>query len=119
MTLPTKDELHTKAVSGEEITEGLVNELTKDEAPEGGNPPAGGVAAMAQSIHDKQVHFKAVASEITSKPEAELTKADASKLMSAESRAKDGIRPPKDSTSAHVQSVADHNVQKLAQTKLD
>lgn len=39
---------------------------------------------MAQSIHDKQVHFKAVASEITSKPEAELTKADASKLMSAE-----------------------------------
>jgi hypothetical protein len=42
------------------------------------------VPAMAQSIHDKQENFKAVASEITSKPEAELTQADASKLMSAE-----------------------------------
>jgi hypothetical protein len=44
MTLPTKEELHNKAVTGEEITRDLVSELTKDEAPEGGNPPAGGVA---------------------------------------------------------------------------
>lgn len=39
---------------------------------------------MAQSIHDKQENLKAVASEVTSKPEAELTKEDASRLMSAE-----------------------------------
>jgi hypothetical protein len=39
---------------------------------------------MAQSLHDMQEHFKAVASEITSKPEEELTKEDASHLMSAE-----------------------------------
>lgn len=54
MTLPTKDELHTKAVSGEEITEGLVDELTKDEAPEGGNPPAGGVAGEYPVSYSQQ-----------------------------------------------------------------
>ena len=41
---------------------------------------------MAQSIHDKQENFKAVAAEVTSKPEAELTKEDAAHLMSAEVR---------------------------------
>lgn len=110
MTLPTKDELHAKAVAGEEITQDLVSELAKQEVPERGNPPTGGIAgnhlvlpdfdathptenlttdrpphlAMAQSIHDKQENFKAVAAEITSKPEAELTKEDAKHLMSAE-----------------------------------
>src|SRR5690242_5672500 len=92
---------------------------------------------MAQSIHDKQQQLKAVVDEVTSKDEAEITKEDASRVMSAEvcsplhcpccrntndhpvcpeqSRAMDGIRPPRGSTSAHVQSVADHNAQKQGQ----
>lgn len=40
--------------------------------------------AMAQSIHDKQEHLKDVVREVTAKPESELTKEDASKMMSAE-----------------------------------
>lgn len=39
---------------------------------------------MAQSIHDKQEHLKDVVREVTAKPESELTKEDASKMMSAE-----------------------------------
>lgn len=99
---------------------------------------------MAQSIHDKQEHLKVVVGEVTAKPESELTKEDASELMSAEvcrfrrtpherderqkqltlgffprvlSRAMDGIRPPKGSTSAHFQSVADRNARNQEQTK--
>ncbi|KAB5559724.1 hypothetical protein GE09DRAFT_1235999 [Coniochaeta sp. 2T2.1] len=111
MSLPTKDDLHFKAIAGEKVEESLVDELKKAEAPGGGNPPAGGVAATAQSIHDRQENAKHVAEEITSKPEAEITKEDASRMTSAESRAMGGIRPPKDTISAHVQSVADHNAQ--------
>lgn len=47
MTLPTKAELHAKAVAGEKITDDLVSELTKSEAPEGGNPPDGGMAGKS------------------------------------------------------------------------
>lgn len=86
---------------------------------------------MAQSLHDKQENLHAAEREVTAKPEEELTKEDASNLTSKEasrrlfpaidehrltdafqqSRAMDGIRPPKGSTSAHVQSVVDHKLQ--------
>jgi len=39
---------------------------------------------MAQSIHDKQHNLESVVNEVTTKSESELTKEDASKVMSAE-----------------------------------
>lgn len=45
MTLPTKDELHAKAVAGEEITQEYTSELSREESSEhGGTREQGGVA---------------------------------------------------------------------------
>jgi hypothetical protein len=44
---PTKEDLHDKAVAGEEITQQVVDELRQEETPEGAQqPPRGSTAGM-------------------------------------------------------------------------
>ncbi|WYZ44554.1 hypothetical protein EsH8_VII_000990 [Colletotrichum jinshuiense] len=64
--------------------------------------------ATAQSLHDKQQNFLNKEAEIAKKPESDITKEDAKEIQSAEARLL-GHRPPTESVSAHIQSIADKN----------
>ncbi|EXL63189.1 hypothetical protein FOCG_01555 [Fusarium oxysporum f. sp. radicis-lycopersici 26381] len=109
--LPTKDDIKAQAVDGRPITQAEASAIASEEsALTGSGPIKGGVAATAQSLHDKQQNFLEKAGEVVRKPPTEVTKEDAAEVQRAEARAKGGP-PGKGSTAADVQSVADTNTQ--------
>ncbi|ENH63849.1 hypothetical protein FOC1_g10007990 [Fusarium oxysporum f. sp. cubense race 1] len=109
--LPTKDDIKAQAVDGRPITQAEASAIASEEsALTGSGPIKGGVAATAQSLHDKQQNFLEKAGEVVRKPPTEVTKEDAAEVQRAEARAK-GRPPGKGSTAADVQSVADTNTQ--------
>uniref|UniRef100_A0A0D2YGD1 SMP domain-containing protein n=1 Tax=Fusarium oxysporum (strain Fo5176) TaxID=660025 RepID=A0A0D2YGD1_FUSOF len=116
--LPTKDDIKAQAVDGRPITQAEAAAIASEEsALTGSGPIKGGVAATAQSLHDKQQNFLEKAGEVVRKPPTEVTKEDAAEVQRAEviyraglARAKGGP-PGKGSTAADVQSVADTNTQ--------
>ncbi|KAL0931434.1 seed maturation protein pm25-like protein [Colletotrichum truncatum] len=106
---PNKSELQKQAVEGRPITQTEASTVaTLESNMTGSGPIKGGSAATAQSLHDKQQNFVATAGEVARKPANEITKEDAAHVQSAEARVLGG-RPPKGSTSADVQSLADEN----------
>ncbi|TEA15680.1 hypothetical protein C8034_v002298 [Colletotrichum sidae] len=112
--LPPKEEIREQAVEGRPITQAEASNLASAESEATGfGPIKGGSAATAQSMHDKQQNFVAKAGEVARKPADQVTKEDAAQVQSAESRVLGG-RPPKGSTSADVQSIADENAKKQA-----
>ncbi|KAK3951754.1 seed maturation protein-domain-containing protein [Pseudoneurospora amorphoporcata] len=116
--LPSREELKERAVEGHPITTEEVSKIAKTETEltDGRGPIAGGVAATAQSLKAKQEHFIEVASEVSHKPVDEITKKDAAAVESAEARLL-GHRPPKGSTAATIQSIADKNERLMSETK--
>ncbi|KAI8959035.1 hypothetical protein F5Y11DRAFT_334218 [Daldinia sp. FL1419] len=107
--LPSKEELHKRAVEGHPITQTEASQLAAAETDiTGFGPIKGGPAAVAQSEHDRQQNFIAKAGEIARKPVNQITKEDAAQVQKAEARAL-GEPPGKGSTAAHVQSLADQN----------
>ncbi|KZL73596.1 hypothetical protein CT0861_09669 [Colletotrichum tofieldiae] len=96
------------ADNGHVIFNKEVSEIAQAEKALTGNPipAAGGLAATAQSLHDKQQKFLAKEAEIEKKPESEITKDNAKEIQSAEARLL-GHRPPAGSISAYTQSITD------------
>ncbi|KAI1762419.1 hypothetical protein GGR53DRAFT_468301 [Hypoxylon sp. FL1150] len=112
--LPSKEELHQRAVEGHPITQSEASKIAAAESDiTGGGPIKGGPASAAQSQHDKQQNFFAKAGDVARKPPGEVTKEDAAQVQSAEARLL-GHHPGKGSTSASVQSLADKNENKNA-----
>ncbi|KAF9878002.1 hypothetical protein CkaCkLH20_04578 [Colletotrichum karsti] len=106
---PNRDELREQAATGRPITQTEASTIASEETDMTGfGPIKGGAAATAQSLHDKQQNFVATAGDVARKPANEITKEDAAHVQSAEARVLGG-RPPKGSTSADVQSIADEN----------
>ncbi|KZL81656.1 seed maturation protein pm25-like protein [Colletotrichum incanum] len=102
------------ADNGHAISNKEVSEIAQAEKALTGNPvpAAGGLAATAQSLRDKQQNFLAKEVEIEKKPESDITNDDAKKSQSAEARLL-GHRPPAGSVAAHTQSIANKNEKSL------
>ncbi|EPS44534.1 hypothetical protein H072_1459 [Dactylellina haptotyla CBS 200.50] len=85
--LPTQAELVQQAEKGVLFTpqQHKVSDIAQKESEsEGPGITAGGPAATAQSFYDKQRNFLEEAAKIVEKPPAEITKDDASHIMSLE-----------------------------------
>ncbi|KAK4238275.1 hypothetical protein C8A03DRAFT_15254 [Achaetomium macrosporum] len=109
--LPAKEQLAVRATEGLPITQSEASAIAAAESDMTGRGPIkGGPAAAAQSQHDRQQNFFAVAGEVARKPPEQVTKEDAAKVQHFEARAL-GHPPGKDSLSAEVQHIADHNAQ--------
>ncbi|KAK4114743.1 hypothetical protein N656DRAFT_843459 [Canariomyces notabilis] len=107
--LPPKEQLAAQAHEGLPITQSAASAIAAAESDMTGRGPIkGGPAATAQSLHDREDNFLAVAGEVARKPADQVTKEDAAKVQHVEARAL-GHAPGKDSFSATVQSIADHN----------
>ncbi|KAK1763414.1 hypothetical protein QBC33DRAFT_549620 [Phialemonium atrogriseum] len=110
MDYPQKTEIQKKAAEGSPITQPEASALASDETDMTGfGPIKGGTAATAQSIHDRQRNFTTTAGDLARKPPEEITKGDAADVQKKEARALGGVPPGRGSTSAYVQSMADHN----------
>ncbi|KAG7289236.1 hypothetical protein NEMBOFW57_005601 [Staphylotrichum longicolle] len=109
--LPAKEQLAAQATSGRPITQSEASAIAHAESDMTRRGPIkGGTAATAQSLHDRQQNFYGVAGEVARKPSSEVTKEDAARVQHFEARAL-GHAPGRDSLSAEVQSLADHNAQ--------
>ncbi|KAL2136232.1 hypothetical protein VTI74DRAFT_4862 [Chaetomium olivicolor] len=109
--LPPKEQLAAQAEQGRPITQSEASAIASAESDMTHRGPIkGGPAATAQSLHDRQQNFFAVAGEVARKPAGEVTKQDARRVQHFEARVL-GHAPGKDSLSAEVQSIADHNAQ--------
>ncbi|KAK3297296.1 uncharacterized protein B0H64DRAFT_440772 [Chaetomium fimeti] len=109
--LPPKEQLAAQATAGRPITQPEASAIAHDEFDMTRRGPIkGGPAATAQSLHDRQQNFFEVAGDVARKPSGEVTQEDAKKVRHFEARAV-GHAPGKDSLSAEVQSLADHNEQ--------
>ncbi|KAK3903665.1 hypothetical protein C8A05DRAFT_14389 [Staphylotrichum tortipilum] len=107
--LPTKTSLESQAASGRPITQAEVNAIAHAESDMTRRGPIkGGTAATAQRLHDRQQNFFEVAGEVARKPSGEVTREDAAQVQRFEARAL-GHAPGRDSLSAEVQSLAEHN----------
>ncbi|TQN69901.1 hypothetical protein CSHISOI_05576, partial [Colletotrichum shisoi] len=106
----TQETVQHLADNGHIISPKEISEIAQSEKDQTGNPvpAAGGLTATAQSLHDKQQNFLVKEAEIEKKSESDITKDDAKEIQSAEARLL-GHRPPTDSISAHIQSIADKN----------
>ncbi|KAF3928943.1 hypothetical protein AA313_de0207125 [Arthrobotrys entomopaga] len=110
--LPAQAELVHQAEKGILFTPQQVAYIAQKETESNGpGIAAGGPAATAQSLYDKQQNFLEEASKIIEKEPAAITKEDASHLMSLEAKALGGQRPSKGSLSSRLQSIADHNME--------
>ncbi len=126
--LPHKEALAEQAAQGRPITQSEASAIAHAESDMTRRGPIkGGAAATAQSLHDRQQNFYGVAGEVARKPAGEVTREDAARVQhfevcnsrtTRECRAdrRDGEQtrvlghaPGKDSLSAEVQSIADHN----------
>ncbi|KAK4099505.1 hypothetical protein N658DRAFT_508547 [Parathielavia hyrcaniae] len=109
--LPPKERLVAESTEGHPITQAKASSIAQAEHDMTGRGPIkGGTAATAQSLHDRQHNFFEVAGDVARKPSEKVTKEDAAKVQHFEARAL-GHTPGKDSFSAEVQAIADHNVQ--------
>ncbi|KAK3308458.1 uncharacterized protein B0T15DRAFT_524481 [Chaetomium strumarium] len=109
--LPAKEQLAARATEGLPISQPEASAIAAAESDMTGRGPIkGGPAAAAQSQHDRQQNFFAVAGEVGRKPPEEMTKEDAAKVQHFEARAL-GHPPGKDSLAAQVQHIADKNAQ--------
>ncbi|KAK2776563.1 seed maturation protein pm25-like protein [Colletotrichum kahawae] len=110
MAVADKETIKTLAENGHVITPQEVADIDKAEKTLTGNDHTvkNGLAATAQSMHDKQQTFLKKEADLKSKPESDITKDDAKDLQSAEARLL-GHRPPVGSAAALFQSIADKN----------
>ncbi|KAK1752924.1 hypothetical protein QBC47DRAFT_304817 [Echria macrotheca] len=107
-SLPSKDELVARAAEGLPITQEEASKIAAAESDlTNRGPIKGGTAAVAQSLHDRQMKFLEKANEVVRKADDKITRQDAAEVQSKE--AKLGGPPGKGSTSAQVQSIADRN----------
>ncbi|KAL2195249.1 hypothetical protein P885DRAFT_70821 [Corynascus similis CBS 632.67] len=117
--LPPKEQLASQATEGRPITQSEASAIAHAESDMTRRGPIkGGPAATAQSLHDRQQNFFGIAGDVARKPSTEVTKEDAKRVQHFEGRAL-GHPPGKNSLSAEVQSLADHNAQTTAQMRLD
>lgn len=80
--LPPKEQLAAKAAEGRPITQSEASAIAHAESDMTGRGPiAGGPAATAQKLHDRQQNFLKVAGEIGRKPSEEVTQEDAAKVQ--------------------------------------
>ncbi|KAF4808801.1 hypothetical protein CGCSCA5_v012000 [Colletotrichum siamense] len=110
MAATDKETIKNLAENGHIITAKEVADIDKAEKALTGNDHTvkNGLAATAQSIHDKQQTFLKMEADLKSKPESDITKDDAKELQTAEARLL-GHRPPAGSAAATFQSIADKN----------
>ncbi|KAJ5013522.1 hypothetical protein K4K57_002713 [Colletotrichum sp. SAR 10_99] len=110
MAATDKEIIENLAENGHIITAKEVADIDKAEKALTGNDHTvkNGLAATAQSIHDKQQTFLKMEADLKSKPESDITKDDAKELQTAEARLLDH-RPPAGSAAATFQSIADKN----------
>ncbi|KAJ4288286.1 hypothetical protein N0V88_007478 [Collariella sp. IMI 366227] len=109
--LPHQEQLAAQAEDGRPITQSEASAIAHAESDMTRRGPIrGGPAATAQSLHDRQQNFLEVAGKVARKKAEEVTREDARRVQHFEARAL-GHAPGKDSLSAEVQSIADHNVQ--------
>ncbi|AEO63050.1 4cbd3ea9-f4db-4780-bb41-23d9bd7e8161 [Thermothielavioides terrestris] len=107
--LPPKEQLAAQAADGRPITQSEASAIAAAESDMTRRGPIkGGPAAAAQSLHDRQQNFFSVAGEVARKPSGEVTKEDAKRVQHFEARAL-GHPLGKDSLSAEVQHIAEHN----------
>lgn len=113
--LPSKEQLVAPAVDCRPITQSAAATIAATESDMTGRGPIkGGPAAPAQSLHDRQENFLAVADDVARKNAEEITTEDAAKVQRFEARAL-GHPVERGSFTAKVQSIADHNAQAKAQ----
>jgi Seed maturation protein len=80
--LPNKELLIAEAADGKPITQSAASAIAAAESDMTSRGPIkGGPAATAQSIHDRQENFLAMAGDIARKPVEELTKEDVAKVQ--------------------------------------
>ncbi|KAK4164322.1 hypothetical protein QBC43DRAFT_317951 [Cladorrhinum sp. PSN259] len=116
--LPNKELLIAEAADGKPITQSAASAIAAAESDMTGRGPIkGGPAATAQSIHDRQENFLAMAGDIARKPAEELTKEDVAKVQRFEARAL-GHPGGKDSISAEVQRVMSAEEQKHVEEQM-
>ncbi|KAF4834244.1 hypothetical protein CGCTS75_v003157 [Colletotrichum tropicale] len=110
MAATDKETIKNLAENGHIITAKEVADIDKAEKALTGNDHTvkNGLAATAQSMHDKQQTFLKMEADLKSKPESDITKDDAKELQTAEARLL-GHRPPAGSAAATFQSIADKN----------
>ncbi|GAB1314627.1 hypothetical protein MFIFM68171_04837 [Madurella fahalii] len=109
--LPPKEQLAAQAEQGLPITQSTASAIAAAESDMTHRGPIkGGPAATAQSLHDREENFLAIAGEVARKSADQVTKDDAARVRHFETRAL-GHAPGKDSFSATVQLIADHNAQ--------
>ncbi|KAF4847913.1 hypothetical protein CGCSCA4_v005174 [Colletotrichum siamense] len=110
MAATDKETIKNLAENGHIITAKEVADIDKAEKALTGNDHTvkNGLAATAQSVHDKQQTFLKMEADLKSKPESDITKDDAKELQTAEARLL-GHRPPAGSAAATFQSIADKN----------
>ncbi|KAJ3963106.1 hypothetical protein N0V92_000085 [Colletotrichum tropicale] len=110
MAATDKETIKNLAENGHIITAKEVADIDKAEKALTGNDHTvkNGLAATAQSMHDKQQTVLKMEADLKSKPESDITKDDAKELQTAEARLL-GHRPPAGSAAATFQSIADKN----------
>ncbi|KAF4422615.1 hypothetical protein CFRS1_v001450 [Colletotrichum fructicola] len=110
MAATDKETIKNLAENGHIITAKEVADIDKAEKALTGNDHTvkNGLAATAQSMHDKQQTFLKTEADLKRKPESDITKDDAKELQTAEARLL-GHRPPAGSAAATFQSIADKN----------
>ncbi|EQB51191.1 hypothetical protein CGLO_09287 [Colletotrichum gloeosporioides Cg-14] len=110
MAATDKETIQKLAENGHVITAKEVADIDKAEKALTGNDHTvkNGLAATAQSMHDKQQTVLKMEADLKSKPESDITKDDAKELQTAEARLL-GHRPPAGSAPATFQSIADKN----------
>lgn len=83
--LPAKEQLAAQAEQGPPITQSEASAIAAAESDMTGRGPIrGGPAATAQSLHDREENFLAVAGEIARKPADQVTKEDAARVQHLE-----------------------------------
>ncbi|KAJ0330988.1 hypothetical protein COL922a_012125 [Colletotrichum nupharicola] len=110
MAATDRETIKNLAENGHIITAKEVADIDKAEKALTGNDHTvkNGLAATAQSMHDKQQTVLKMEADLKSKPESDITKDDAQELQTAEARLL-GHRPPVGSAAATFQSIADKN----------
>ncbi|KAI9694534.1 MAG: hypothetical protein M1822_000150 [Bathelium mastoideum] len=111
-----EDDVATKLETGEplDLADARLVQSREQRAMGGQRPPAGSLAAEAQSVADREQNFEQAAAEVGDKmhtaPET-VTSADAQYLHSREARAVGGNNVPPDSFASTAQRLAAANEQ--------
>ena len=83
--IPRREEMEERATHGHPVTQAEASHIASEESDlTGRGPIKGGVAATAQSVHDRQQNYVETAGDVARKPAEEITKEDAAKVQKAE-----------------------------------